>query len=122
MDYEYWLRLGIKQVRFAYLQEKLAGSRLYADNKALGAQVKVHKEINDMLKTVFGRVPDRRLLNYAHVVGHIKIDRKKSPRMYITQLLVLIFVTALRWNGQLFRDMIIILDQIAKVEFYSRIK
>ena len=56
MDYEYWLRLGKAGVRFVYLKEKLAGSRLYADNKTLAARVKVHREINDMLKKMFGRV------------------------------------------------------------------
>ncbi|WP_347252618.1 glycosyltransferase family 2 protein, partial [Legionella sp.] len=48
MDYEYWLRLGKANVRFAYLGKKLAGSRLYAETKTLGAKVKVHREINDM--------------------------------------------------------------------------
>ncbi|BBO67062.1 hypothetical protein DSCA_09920 [Desulfosarcina alkanivorans] len=68
MDYEYWLRLGNAGVHFGYLSEKLAGSRLYADNKTLGSCLKVHKEINDMFKLLFGRVPNRWLINYAHVV------------------------------------------------------
>ena len=59
MDYEYWLRLGKAGMKFHYLEEKLAGSRLYAENKTLGSRVKVHAEINDMQKSLFGEVPER---------------------------------------------------------------
>jgi glycosyltransferase involved in cell wall biosynthesis len=38
MDYEFWLRLGKAGVRFAYLENKLAGSRLYAENNNAGVQ------------------------------------------------------------------------------------
>ena len=68
MDYEYWLRLGKAGMCFAYLPEKLAGSRLYAENKTMGSRVKVHREINFMLKKMFGRVPDKWLYNYALAV------------------------------------------------------
>lgn len=101
MDYEYWLRLGKAGVRFAYLEEKLAGSRLYADNKTLGARVKVHKEINDMFKKMFGKVPDSWLLNYAHALVESKTDRKESPRWFIVKLLVSTVGAAWRWNGRI---------------------
>lgn len=99
MDYEYWLRLGRAGARFAYLEEKLAGSRLYAENKTLGSRVKVHREINDMFKKLFGRVPDRWLLNYAHVVVESRTDRNKSPRWFMLQLLASTVRAAWRWNG-----------------------
>jgi hypothetical protein len=105
MDYEYWLRLGIMGVRFAYLEEKLAGSRLYADNKTLGARVKVHKEINDMFKQLFGNVPDRWLSNYANAIAESKTDRIKSPLWFRVKFLILIIASAWRWNGKISRQM-----------------
>ncbi len=105
MDYEYWLRLGKAGVRFAYLKHKLAGSRLYADNKTLGARVKVHAEINDVMKRLFGKVPDRWLFNYAHAVVEAEVDRAASPVWFTTRLLATSIGSALRWNGGVTADM-----------------
>lgn len=105
MDYEYWLRLGKAGARFGYLEEKLAGSRLYEDNKTLGCRVKVHKEINDMFKQKFGRVPDRWLLNYAHALVESRTDQKESPRWFVIQLLVSIVGAAWRWNGGISKNL-----------------
>lgn len=97
MDYEYWLRLGMSGARFAYLEEKLAGSRLYTENKTMSAKVQVHKEINDMLKTRLGRVPDKWLFAYAFTsVGH---------RSSTIQLSVSSIVSALRWNRSVSAEM-----------------
>jgi glycosyltransferase involved in cell wall biosynthesis len=101
MDYEYWLRLAKADVKFGYLQEKLAGSRLYVENKTLGSRVKVHAEINDMLKTLFGKVPDRWLWNYAHVVVEQKLNRSKSPRWFYLYMRIVAIKAALHWNGRL---------------------
>jgi len=98
MDYEYWLRLGKAGVRFAYLEEKLAGSRLYADNKTLGSRVKVHREINDMLKKLFGRVPDSWLFNYAHAVVEAKLNRDATPRRFVLETGLRSVFSAVRWN------------------------
>jgi hypothetical protein len=105
MDYEYWLRLAKAGVRFAYLEEKLAGSRLYAENKTLRSRLKVHAEINDMQKSLFGTVPDRWLWNYAHAAIDDRIDRKKLPRWFALWLLIAVIKAAWRWNGRLSAEM-----------------
>jgi glycosyltransferase involved in cell wall biosynthesis len=104
MDYEFWLRLGKDGARFAYLEEKLAGSRLYAENKTLGARVKVHKEINDMFKKKFGRVPDRWIFNYAHAL----VDEKQSStgvKATSFRLGIISISTALKWNKSISKSM-----------------
>jgi glycosyltransferase involved in cell wall biosynthesis len=103
MDYEYWLRLGKAGARFAYLEQKLAGSRLYADNKTLGARVKVHAEINDMFKAKFGRVPRRWIANYAHAVVENKIVRARQPRRFLFMLMLWSQWAAFHWNREVFR-------------------
>jgi len=119
MDYEYWLRLGKAGARFAYLEEKLAGSRLYADNKTLGARVKVHSEINDMFKKLFGVVPDRWLFNYAHAVVEPETNRQERPRLFVVRLLITSATAALRWNGKISRTMMTSLGQWGKAAFGS---
>ncbi len=106
MDYEYWLRLGKAGARFAYLEEKLSGSRLYADNKTLGARVRVHKEINDMLKKQFGKVPDLWLFNYAHSVVESKIDRWLHPRRFLIEIGLHSILASFRWNSSLSADIL----------------
>ena len=106
MDYEYWLRLGKARVRFGYIDKKLAGSRLYADNKTLGSRVKVHKEINDMFKKLFGKVPDRWLYNYAHVVIGDRLDRiSPRPSKIKIELVLRSLIAAIYWNHGLTKTM-----------------
>jgi len=89
MDYEYWVRLG-KHETFYYLEETLAGSRLYADNKTLGSRRKVHEEICVMLKKHCGKAPSKWVFNLAHVLcDEMGIDRSKSEaedKRYVAQL------------------------------------
>jgi glycosyltransferase involved in cell wall biosynthesis len=105
MDYAYWLRLGKAGVRFAYIPEKLAGSRLYADNKTLGSRVKVHREINDMFKAIFGRVPDRWLFNYAHAAVESELSREERPRWFTLRLALTSLQSALAWNKRISPEM-----------------
>lgn len=75
MDYEYWLRLGKKE-KFYRLNELIAGSRLYDDNKTLGARRKVHEEMLEMQKKVIGKPSDKWIYNLAHVIA----DEEGIPR------------------------------------------
>jgi glycosyltransferase involved in cell wall biosynthesis len=105
MDYEFWLRLGKAGVKFGYLEDKLAGSRLYAENKTIGSRVKVHAEINDVLKRQLGTVPDRWLWNYTHAVVEEKFDRSKQQRRFAFYMLIVVMKAARRWNGKISPEM-----------------
>jgi glycosyltransferase involved in cell wall biosynthesis len=67
MDFEYWLRILADKPPF-FLRQRLAGSRLYAQNKTLGSREAVHREILEMLKRKFGAPPIRWVYNYGHAV------------------------------------------------------
>lgn len=105
MDYEYWLRLGKAGVRMHYIEEKLAGSRFYADNKTLRARVKVHQEINDVFKKLLGTVPDRWLFNYAHAIVEQKIKRQERPAWFMWNIIFFSAFAAWRWNRRFFPTM-----------------
>ncbi len=120
MDYEYWLRLAAGGARFHYLPKKLAASRMYAENKTLGARVRVHAEINDMLRSRFGRVPDRWIFNHAHAVVEAKLRRDDSPRLFTLALLSVSVVSALRWNRGLGAEMRSVVSTWARQAFARR--
>ncbi len=100
MDYEYWLRIG-RIAPFHRLRETLAGSRLYAENKTLGARVAVHREMNDMLRRRLGRVPAKWILAFAHVlVNRGKVDRSGPWKnaFYVGRLFLAAGGAFLRWR------------------------
>ena len=111
MDYEYWLRLGLAGVSFGYLEEKLAGSRLYPQTKTLGARVKVHAETNDMFLQKFGAVPDSWLYNYAHMVALNEpwIPSQPGNILFNAQLIAFTLYAAIHWNGKISRDVVMTL-------------
>ena len=106
MDYEYWIRLALAGARFSRVDHLVAGSRMYATNKTLGSRLKVHAEINDMLRQRLASVPDRWLFNYAHSVLD---DRgvSRDDRLQFTLLVSGVALsTAVRWNRRISRSMV----------------
>jgi len=98
MDYEYWLRLGKGGVKFAFLDEKLATSRLYAENKTMSAKVKVCTEINNVFIRHFGKVPDRWLIKYAFAVVTQGATDQNNSGFTKVKAAIYTIVSALRWN------------------------
>lgn len=105
LDYEYWLRLGKNGARFARIGEVLAATRLHAATKTLGSRVKVHSENNDMLRSLFGRVPDRWLFNYAHAVLDDRSVPRNTPR-FAVEVALLSWRAALHWNHRISLSML----------------
>jgi glycosyltransferase involved in cell wall biosynthesis len=103
MDYEFWLRAADKGLKFGYLEEVLAHSRLYKDNKTLRNRQAVHKEIVQMFLKKFGKVPDRWILNYAHVCCYARADRKKELFKFIVMLFLYTNAFSLYYNKNLNR-------------------
>lgn len=103
MDYEYWLRIG-RKTPFARMDRFLAGSRMYDQNKTLGARVAVHREMNDMLKKTLGAVPVKWIFGYAHVVvEQIGYDRA-IPRDNLKFVVLLVgqaLYAFLRWRRKI---------------------
>ena len=105
LDYEYWIRLAKSGAVFHWLRQVLAGSRLYPETKTLGSRVRVHGEINSMLSSSIGRVPDRWLYNYAHAVVDGKGIPRSSRRLFPLMVSGVSIYAGLRWNHRVSFEM-----------------
>jgi glycosyltransferase involved in cell wall biosynthesis len=99
MDYEYWLRLGMRNVRFAYLPVRLAGSRIHDETKTRRWPQETHTEINNMLRERIGIIPDNWFWNYAYAVLDGRGVMRTTDRGYLAHMAMLSLRAAVRWNG-----------------------
>ncbi len=103
MDYEFWLRLSRGGARFRYLPRKLAGSRMYADNKTMRAVIPVHCEINDMLRRAEGKVPLSWLCSFGYVSTRRHVDPARSPKWFARESSLWTLLASLYWNKRVDR-------------------
>lgn len=100
LDYEYWLRLACGGAHFAYLPRVFAAWRLYPGIKSYRARLKLHLEVNRMMRHHLGYVPDRWIYNYAHAqLERTSIDSSQHLRFAVA-LTSLALWASLRWNHQ----------------------
>jgi len=101
LDYEYWLRLGAI-TPFVKLSKRLAGSRMYSDNKTLGSRIAVHREINDMFQEKWKAVPSKWIFAYAHAVVEQKDYNRLNPiknLIFVWKLIIVTITSSLRWKS-----------------------
>jgi glycosyltransferase involved in cell wall biosynthesis len=106
MDYEYWIRLGKQGVRFTYLPELLAATRLHSEAFTVGSRVACHTAINNFMRRHFGKTPDRWIFNYAHAVVETKGFRRTEPLRFALALSLVSLYASLRWNRSISRNIL----------------
>jgi glycosyltransferase involved in cell wall biosynthesis len=106
MDYEYWIRLGKQGVRFEYLPQLLAATRLHEEAFTVGSRVACHTAINNFMQRHFGRTPDRWVFNYAHAVAETKGFRRSEPFRFALAVSLVSWYASLRWNHSLSRTVL----------------
>jgi glycosyltransferase involved in cell wall biosynthesis len=75
MDYEYWIRLATHGAQLAFVEDKLACSRLYPETKTLSSRSKIYREIFEVSKRHAGQVHPSFYLGYWH---HLLTERRFS--------------------------------------------
>lgn len=102
MDYEYWLRLARAGAGFVYLPYILAGSRVYPETKTVAMRKAVHEEMLSMLVQRLGRVPDRWVVGYSHVMTEEKgLTPADSPMRFVLSVMAVAWNTAIRYNKKI---------------------
>jgi len=100
LDYEYWLRLGAI-TPFVKLSKRLAGSRMYPDNKTFRLRIAAHRETNDMFQERWKAVPPKWIFAYAHAVVEQKDYNRLNPKenlIFIWKLIIVTITSSLRWK------------------------
>jgi len=64
-DYDLWIRMAAKGLRFAYLREHLANTRMHRDALTLSARGQVFRASMDLLRRHYGYVPFSWIFGYA---------------------------------------------------------
>jgi glycosyltransferase involved in cell wall biosynthesis len=95
-DYEFWTRLSARY-QAVFLDEKLAGSRMYAETKTLGSRRRLFREAMRVQRDHFGFVPYEAVHAYAqHLLDgrdQFFAPSRPSPASYLLSLPL-----GLAWN------------------------
>ena len=98
MDYELWLRYG-NHKSFGFIRKFMAGSRMYMQNKSLGQSMKVHHEINCMLKQTLGWVPREWIYRYSLIADREMPKNRAIRKMDLDSVREIAQDSFIRWWG-----------------------
>lgn len=64
-DYDLWIRMAAQELRFAYLPQHLANTRMHAGAQTIGSRAQVFRASMDLLRRHYGYVPFSWIFGYA---------------------------------------------------------
>lgn len=99
MDYEYWLRAAKFGTRVMRIEQKLAASRLYADNKTLKYRSEIPLEIGRMMRDLYGNTSVRWILTAADLDAKRKASEKGGS--YSRHFWAMVTTLQREWNGRI---------------------
>ena len=99
MDYDLWIRLG-RRHRVLFVDQVLASSRMYEDNKTLARRSEVYREVFLTVKRHYGRLPFSWALGRAHHVWDRGDPFFNIRRLtWITYLIAGFFLLRHNWSN-----------------------
>jgi len=108
MDYDFWIRFARHNLSVSRVNFLIAGSRLYETNKTLGSRLKVHEEINYMLRDNYSFTPDKWIFNYAHVRTEEMGIKRNKKYTYLLCILIFTFYGSFKWNKGISKRFVIL--------------
>jgi len=106
MDYEFWLRLGLKSVHFQYYPKLLAATRLHGAAFTVAHRLDVHREINDFTRKLLGRTPETWIHGWACALAEDMGIQPGSYGFYVLGCAIFPLFASLRWNGSISKAMV----------------
>jgi glycosyltransferase involved in cell wall biosynthesis len=105
IDYELWIRFAKGGARFEYLPRPLAATRLHSAAKTIALRLECHKDINDILRCHFGKVPTTSLLNYAYAAIAESGLQPRDHLRYAVAVARHAVAASFRWNRGITLDL-----------------
>jgi glycosyltransferase involved in cell wall biosynthesis len=99
MDYEFWLRLALRGVKFCYIPQVFAGVRFYPQTKTNQYAPKFRMETMQMCHRTLGYVPGRAILSYAAIIIKSKHNYHFPHPVFCFAILITAFKESMHWNG-----------------------
>lgn len=106
MDYDFWLRLGVNEVKFLHVPELFAGMRRHNQAFSINQRLELHRQANEVTRTLLGYTPGTWLIGwgcaYAEKIG---LRPGTLAHVFLGKLLLPI-IGSLRWNGFIHIDLL----------------
>jgi len=106
LDYDFWLRLGLHGASFHYLPGVLAGMRRHPKAFSVAQRLELHRQTNDVTRTLLGRTPDTWLTGWACAFIENRGFIPGTLSHAVLGKVLLPLYAAVRWNGTISKSLV----------------